>query len=182
MDQFTNDVLNELDRINLSSLNITIDKSNSEVYERFTDKFVVEYDKNEKNFIAFKHSIKIANITFKIKEAALFISENALALGMSYDSLSPWKYVILIVCNLINFTANSIIKLDDDMISIVEFLDNENAYDGIEMQRVYDKFNGSTLNVDETLQKLVKIKTILVEGDKITLKEKVRFKKKKRIR
>ena len=185
MEQFVNEILSELDKINLNCLGISLDSSNAEIYHKFTDNFAVEYSnvmgdsRGLRYFIGLKHSIKKANITFSIKDAATFISENALALGMSYDSLSPWKIVILIVCNLINFATKFIVKLDDDMVNVVEFLDRENAYKGIDKQAVYDHFKVSKLNVDEALQKLVEIKTIVIDGDVITLKEKVCFTKKK---
>lgn len=167
------ELLNKIDNIMISRLDIEISKDNQEIYNTFTNNFLIEItESNQKNLITLRHSIKLANISFKVKEAVSFICENALALGMSIESLNPWKIVLLIICDLSQLVSNLIIKLDDNMLEVVKFLDKHDAYRGINLVEVYSNFK-SKVSIDKALKNLVDIKTIELKDEKIYLKEKI---------
>lgn len=171
MEDFNEQIIKDVDKI-VGERFLT---NNTVLYNKFTDFIEIEFvDEKEKNLILFKHSIKLANINFNFKEAVAFINSNALALGMSWESLSPWKIVLLIICDFFELASKMIIKLDDNMIEIVKFLDLNKKIKPVCKNEVYDYLNNcSHQDIDDSLSKLAKIKVIEIDNDKILLKEKV---------
>lgn len=106
------------------------------------------------------------------------MTENALALGMSWESLNPWKIVLLIICDVCELASKMLIKLDDNMVKVVNFLHENNGYIGIDKDEFLKKFVAQMdLSIIEScLKELSKIKVLKEENGKIFLKEKVVFK------
>ncbi len=175
MDDFNEQIIKDIDKI----VGERLLTNNTVLYNEFTDFIEIEFtNEKEKNLILFEHSIKLANIKFNFKEAVAFINSNALALGMSWESLSPWKIVLLIICDFFELASKMIIKLDTNMVEIVKFLGSNKNTNAIYKKEIYEYFNNvSHQEIDESLTKLVEIKVIEMEKEKVLLKEKVCFKK-----
>lgn len=175
MEDFNEQIIKDVDKI-VGERFLT---NNTVLYDKFTDFIEIEFvDEKEKNLILFKHSIKLANINFNFKEAVAFINSNALALGMSWESLSPWKIVLLIICDLFELASKMIIKLDANMVGIVKFIDSNKGMKTLYKKEIYEHFNNlSHQEIDESLTRLVEIKVIEMDNDKVILKEKAYFKK-----
>lgn len=175
MEDFNEQIIKDIDKI----VGERLSTKNTVLYNEFTDFIEIEFvNEKEKNLILFKHSIKLANINFNFKEAVAFITSNALALGMSWESLSPWKIVLLIICDFFELASKMIIKLDANMVEIVKFLGSNKNTNAVYEKELYEHFNYvSHQEIDESLTRLVEIKVIEMENDKILLKEKVCFKK-----
>lgn len=175
MEDFNEQIIKDVDKI-VGERFLT---NNTVLYDKFTDFIEIEFvDEKEKNLILFKHSIKLANINFNFKEAVAFINSNALALGMSWESLSPWKIVLLIICDLFELASKMIIKLGANMVEIVKFIDSNKGMKTLYKKEIYEHFNNlSHQEIDESLTRLVEIKVIEMENDKVILKEKAYFKK-----
>ena len=102
MDDFNEQIIKDIDKI----VGKRLLTDNKEFYEGFTNFIEIELiNKKEKNLILLGHSIKFANINFNFKDAVAFLNSNALALGMSLESLSPWKIVLLIICDLFDLVS-----------------------------------------------------------------------------
>lgn len=171
MDDFNEQIIKDIDKI----VGKRLLTDNKEFYEGFTNFIEIELiNKKEKNLILLGHSIKFANINFNFKDAVAFLNSNALALGMSLESLSPWKIVLLIICDLFDLVSKMCIKLDTNMVEIVKFLGSNKK--AIYKKDIYEHFtNVSPQMIDESLAKLVDIKVIERENEKVLLKEKVCF-------
>lgn len=71
-----------------------------------------------------------------------------------------------------------IIKLDANMVEIVKFIDSNKDMKTVYKNELYEHFNNlSHQEIDESLTRLVEIKVIEMDNDKVFLKEKACFKK-----
>lgn len=173
MSEFSKSIITDLD--NLITYRLEEIGNDKTFYDKFTDCIGIEIIENkDKNIILLKHSIKFANISFNLKNAVNLLTENALALGMSWESLTPWKVVLLIVCDLFMFASNLTVKLDDDMIATVRCLHELNAYGGVDKLTFRSKFNNAS---EDVLKRLEETKIISVTDSEIYLKERMLFKK-----
>lgn len=173
MSQFSKNIITDLD--NLLKYRLEVIGEDKTFYDKFTDCISIEIVENkDKNIILLKHSIKFANISFNLKDAINLLTENTLALGMSWESLASWKIVLLIVCDLFTFASNLIVKLDDDMVAAVKCLHELNAYGGVDKLTFKSKFNNAS---EDVLERLEEAKIISVTESEIRLQEKMLFKK-----
>lgn len=173
------ELLVKLDEILMEKVGADVDNLDKQLFSELTDNIEIEVvGDDNKDFIAFNRSIKYSNVKVNFKGMHAFLTENAVALGMSYDSLDKCKVALLITIDIINLVSNFCIKLNNDMLKVVYYLHDNNAYNqGISIKKVKAQTQlGSKWNI--VIDDLIRYNIVKVENNTIKLLEKVLIKKK----
>lgn len=161
-----------IERLSLDSKNI-----DGQLFNRLTDNIEIELigDAN-KDFMIFNRSVKVSNVRINFKGIIAFLAENALALGLSYDSLDTFKISLLIIIDIINLVSNISVKLDKNMLSIVYYLHENNAYNkGLSIKKVKEKTQLGQ-KWDIVINDLIRLNIVQIKNNTIKLLEKVLIK------
>lgn len=162
-----------LDKIKIGIVGCGIEAET--VMAAIENNIVVEPDDDVKNLFAFNMSIKISNVRFDVKDIVSTILSDSAAFLLVDSKLKAWKVVLIAISTVIKYLTGVVVVLDDEMIAVVNELDRLGACKGISKEILYASFDGkfSSSKIDEILDKLVSLRSIKVQQDKVVLKEKV---------